>query len=145
MKLIALDFDGVIVPEQAYFYWEDKGGTLINNKRKNPELHRAARCCPICISNLNYVCRQVKGLKIVISSTWRKYFSLEELKEILVEDGFKFTDLIVGVTPSFQKRLSESSYGRRGEEIEAWIKECKEQVEDWVALEQHKRRPPYPN
>jgi len=134
MKLVALDFDGVIVPEQAYFYWEGRE----DRKRKNPDFDRAARCCPICISNLNYVCKQVQDLKIVISSTWRKYFDLEQLKEILSEDGFKFTDLVVGLTPSIQRGLSDS-YSRRGLEIETWIKDSsQEPVEDWVALDDHK-------
>jgi len=134
MKILMLDFDGVIIPEQAYLYWNGRS----DRKRKNPELSRAARSCPICISNLNYVCTQVPDLKIVISSTWRKYFDLVQLKEVLEEDGFKFCDLIVGITPSIPRGLSDLN-GRRGTEIQAWLDEYKEaEVIDWVAIDDHK-------
>lgn len=131
MYYLALDFDGVIVPEQAYFYWEGRE----DKKRKNPDLARAQRCCPICISNLNYVCKQVPDLEIVISSTWRKYYKMEDIKEILTEDGFKYVDKIVGITPTIQRGLSDS-YGRRGTEIETWLAD-KTDVQDWVAIDDH--------
>jgi len=131
MYYLFLDFDGVIVPEQAYFYWEERA----DKRRKNPDLARADRCCPICLSNLNYVCQQVPNLEIVISSTWRKYFDLEALREILTEDGFKYADKVVGITPSMPRGLSDS-YGRRGTEIETWL-EDKKDVQDWVALDDH--------
>jgi len=131
MYYLFLDFDGVIVPEQAYFYWED----MANKKRKNPDLVRSDRCCPIAISNLNYVCKQVPNLEIVISSTWRKYFELEDLREILIEDGFKYAEKVVDITPSIRRGLSDS-YGGRGTEIETWLKDKKD-VQDWIALDDH--------
>lgn len=131
MKLIALDFDGVLVPEQSHFYWKHREGC----NRAVPELQHAQRCCPIAISNLNYVCEQVLDVRIIISSTWRKYFSIEDLKAILIEDGFRYTDRIIGMTPSIPRGLTGQS--NRGEEIEQWIEGSKEEVEVWVAIDDH--------
>jgi hypothetical protein len=133
MFLIALDFDGVIVSEQAYFYWEGRK----DKKRKVYYEDEAERCCPITISNLNYVCKNVENLIIIISSTWRKYFDLNQLREILEEDGFKYPDLIIDITPSLPRSISDS-YSNRGIEIEKWIEDNKEKdITDWVALDDH--------
>jgi hypothetical protein len=129
MYLIFLDMDGVVVPEQAYFYWEGRE----DGKRKE---YRAPRCCPIAISNLNYVCKNVADLNIVISSTWRKFFDLDDMKTILEDDGFKYADRIIGVTPTVVRSISDSN-GRRGTEIENWLAETKDPVKDWVALDDH--------
>jgi len=124
MEVLFLDFDGVLVTEQSYFYWERQ------KDRKRSELN-AARCCPVAISNLNYLCTELPDLRIVISSTWRRYHSLKDLQTILEEDGFTHKDRIIDVTP--RRRLDGEG---RGTEIAAWLDGHKK-VTDWVAIDDH--------
>jgi hypothetical protein len=132
MYLIFLDFDGVIVPEQAYHYW--RGREDVKRKSLGPETYVSApRCCPIAISNLNYVLKNVPDCNIVISSTWRKHFSVDELKAFLTEDGFKYADRVLGCTPSIQRGFSTSS--PRGTEIQKWIDECDLEITNWIAID----------
>lgn len=125
-----LDFDGVIVPEQAYFYWAKR------KDKKRASGSRAERSCPIALSNLDYVCDQVPELLIVISSTWRKYYSLEDIKALLREDGFRNVDRIVAITPSIARGFNDQN-GMRGTEIISWLND-NASTEDWVALDDHK-------
>jgi hypothetical protein len=131
MYYLALDFDGVLATEQSHFYWERK----TNKKRRQPKLNRAYRCCPVAISNLDFVCDNVPDLDIVVSSTWRHLFDLAGLKAILTEDGFMHADRIVGVTPSCRQGFSDRT-SRRGQEIKEWLQE-QAKVTDWVAVDDH--------
>lgn len=124
MFLVALDFDGVLNTEQSYFYWRDKSELYRSEKD-------APRLCPIAISNLNYLCEKVENLQIVISSAWRKFHSLENIKKFLEEDGFKHNSLIVGITP-----VIGFSGGRRYQEIKSWMEDKQqEEIKDWIAID----------
>lgn len=122
--VLFLDIDGVLHTEQSHFYWEQK-----KDEKRPGGITNAERLCPIGISNLNYLCKQVPGLSIVISSTWRTYFSVDELKIIFTEDGFRYPDRIVDITPV--RRLNG---GSRELEIATWL-EKNSGVEDWVAVD----------
>lgn len=133
MYICFLDMDGVLVTEQAFFYWLRREDC----KRKKNDV-RADRSCPIAISNLNYLCKNIPDLSVVISSTWRKYFSVEEMQSILEEDGFQYKERIIGKTPEEPRRLSDDQYSCRGTEILKWIEDAKDiEVKDWVALDDH--------
>lgn len=54
---------------------------------------------------------EVTGAKVVISSTWRLHFKIDELREMLGKRGFKAE--IIDETPH--------SHSERGEEIQDWI------------------------
>lgn len=126
MKICFLDIDGVFCTEQSYFYW----GQQPDGKRK--EIKKADRLCPIAISNLNYLCKEVDDLRLVISSTWRLHHFLGDLLTLLEEDGFIFKDRIIGVTPC----RSISSGDHRYMEIESWLEKVTD-VTDWVAIDDH--------
>lgn len=125
MKVLFLDIDGVLNSWQSV-YWEIRTGV----RKKQESL------CPICMSNLDEVLDGVEDLKIVISSTWRKSFTMDELKKCLTEQGFKNADRIIGHTPFKAKDLKFSEYGPRWGEIKEWLDEHPE-VTEYAILDDH--------
>lgn len=106
MKIIFLDIDGVL----------NTGASTLYNLREFPEdssRENRAKFDPMACSNLNYLLETFPESKIVISSTWRKLKSLDELKEIFRMNKIH-PDKIIGVTPSL---------GDRVKEIHAWCDE----------------------
>jgi len=93
MKIIFLDIDGVLNT------WGHKNATYLKcNSHIEPEL----------IRNLEKIIEKTNS-HIVISSSWHW-----EAKELLKENGFKYIDLIIDVTPREQRW--------RGEQIRQWLK-----------------------
>lgn len=127
MKIIFLDFDGVLNNELFYRY-RLKIGT---------ENYPPYPLCEIdkdCIDVLNYVIEKT-GAKVVVSSTWRHGRTIEELQHIL--NFFEFKDEIIDKTPSFNH-----SDCVRGNEISKWIEvnqellgESSNQFENYVILD----------
>lgn len=85
---------------------------------------------PILIRRLNKIFEEVPDLKIVISSSWRKLYSIEEIKEIFIKQGFNPDFEIIDRTVSHV----EGKDHRRGHEIEEWLLRHKE-VETYVILD----------
>ncbi len=71
--------------------------------------------------------------KIVISSSWRVRFSLEEITNMLKTKGLRAE--IIDVTPRIlPTRMSE--YIQRGQEIKSWLQNIKEyQVDKFIILD----------
>lgn len=135
MKVLFLDFDGVLNTEQSYFYWKQHKEP---ERRVKTDIH-AERFCPIAISNLNYLCQQVADVRIVISSSWRNYFPLDVIKELLQEDGFAYTERIIDKTDRCMIKLGRSS---RADEIKEWLENYEKTgsddlVTDWIAVDDH--------
>src|SRR5258708_30810363 len=87
MKVIFLDFDGVLNSEASFRY-------EARQKRKNIQDTLSAIAC----SNLQYILEQDADVKLVISSTWRKLHTMQELQNILGRYGVNAAKLI-GKTP----------------------------------------------
>ncbi len=108
MKIIFLDFDGVLNHEK--FYKErfekryEEGAMSYPNSEIDPE----------SVSNLNELISET-GAKVVISSTWR-HSGIEYCKRALEFHGFKGE--IIDVTPDLR---SENCL--RGNEILKWVKD----------------------
>jgi hypothetical protein len=104
MKVIFLDIDGVL----NYFDYnmEVDIKSFVNFKEIDTEK----------VLLLNEIVRRT-GAKVVISSTWRKLYSIEELIEGLDERGF--IGEIIDITPSLHHRNVQ-----RGEEIKYWLDNC---------------------
>ena len=104
-KIIFLDIDGVLncvtdnIPSEYLHDLQKIAQTGINDR---------------CASVLNNIIKKTNA-KIVISSSWRTYFSLDELKEIFKYKNIKAT--ILGITPS---RFSNYD---RGQEIRWWLED----------------------
>lgn len=107
MKIIFLDFDGVLNHEQFYV-------------RRHADDFKGYGEYPVCefdyksIEILNYIIENT-GAKVVVTSTWRLGRTLEELQGLLNQVGF--IGEVIGKTVSFHGEESV-----RGNEILNWIK-----------------------
>lgn len=110
-KTIFLDFDGVLHGEGA----NSKG----------------------FFEHVNIFCNFLRPYKenvqVVISSSWREERTLEQLKEIFHED---LREIFIGVTPQLP---IEESYAIGGREKEILLYCQKNNIVDWVALDDKER------
>ena len=107
MKVLFADVDGVLATPKSYktilSVPVDKEHCI--DKDYNSFSAKA-------VANLNKIIKATDA-KIVISSTWRKLYSLEALQSIFVQEGIKGE--VIGLTP-----ILNAPFGR-GEEILEWI------------------------
>jgi hypothetical protein len=113
MRIVFLDFDGVLIPMD---------GTTISRKP-----------APSCISALNAITEQT-GAQIVVSSSWRNVASIDKLRALLKRWGVKAS--VIGVTPSIHGRDIS-----RGQEIAAWLKANRDGVEFVILDDDSEMRP----
>lgn len=112
MKVIFLDFDGVLNSQGSFLYE--------NNRRKKHKEQGVKgpvneTLCNVCTANFQCVLDQYPEAKIVLSTTWRTLFSIDWLKEKLASYHID-SSRVIDKTP--QDRLS----GDRGREIQWWLK-----------------------
>lgn len=108
MRVIFLDIDGVLNSRQSVEYF------------KQMNFHEYEKMlCPMAMSNLRYLVKTY-DLKIVVSSTWRKSRTVEQLSKILSLPVLDKT----GVLPDQE----------RGEEIKEWLGK-NPQVTDFVIFD----------
>src|SRR5581483_4761430 len=102
MKVIFLDFDGVIVPAHS---WRERKG-------------KSERGWKPCVDALNHI-TDTTGAVIVVSSTWRLGEEVIALRELL--RGWGVTGSVVGKTPRLT--VSETDFREldRGHEIQWWL------------------------
>lgn len=118
MKVLFLDIDGVLNSLES---------TMMAGPRKRLV---GDHVDPMLIRRLNKICEEVPDLKIVISSSWRKIYSIEEILEVFLKAGFNVKTEIIDRTPGHV----EGTDGKRGHEIEAWYKAHPE-VTNYVILD----------
>ena len=75
---------------------------------------------PSAIENLNNLIEQT-GAEIVVSSSWRKLYTLKQLRGILKKNGFKYPEIIIDKTPNFNVQWNVEYC--RGEEIYRWLED----------------------
>lgn len=130
MKVIFLDFDGVLNSLQSFNFWESKREQ--DDWEKGLQAHQgslkeymAMEFCPICVHNVQRLVQYNPGVKIVISSSWRVGETVETLKNML-KMSKPIADAIIDVTESFSNI--------RGEEIQKWL-DAHPEVTDYVILD----------
>lgn len=115
MKIIFLDIDGVlnslessVLNEQTKALWDYVD--------------------PLLIKRLNKIFDLVSDVKIVISSSWRKLYTIEEIKDMFVSAGLRPAVEIIGKTVNYiTDHYSENPYweqnnsGYRGWEVYEWL------------------------
>ncbi len=106
MKIIFLDIDGVLNSDAWFTKLSENKMIYFSVVR---DLDKDA------VKILNRIIKE-SGAKIVISSSWRLMFTLDEIKTVLKDNGFEFVNEIIDITP---KRHTFPS--RRGNEIQEWI------------------------
>lgn len=99
--LIFLDVDGVLNHREMLIRWVKKTGD--NDALDIYSLRALQKII------------DASGADVVISSTWRMFYTDDALKALLLERGLKNIN-IIGQTP-------EAFYSRRGEDILRWLQE----------------------
>jgi hypothetical protein len=120
MKVLFLDIDGVLNSEDWFKRSRTNGGRILVSREPYPYGH----IDPLSVGVLNCIVK-VTGCKIVISSTWRKSYEPEDIASILHLRGFRYTESIIGKTPSLNTQ--------RGDEVAAWLATHK--VESFVIVD----------
>jgi hypothetical protein len=124
MKVIFLDFDGVLNHEKFYSNRFSKRYDLDYVEVPHPY----SEIDPECVSNLNYIIEHT-GAVVVLSTSWR-HSGIEYCVDILQNTGFN--GIVIDRTPDFWE-----SWSVRGNEIQHWIdtNKSKEGVESYVILD----------
>jgi len=122
MKLLFLDFDGVLNSAQSDVYH-------LRGLGRSDEFGMPVDFfCPLAISNLNFVCEMIADLNVVISSSWRTNRDVCTLRKILTSNGFLYSDRVLDKTP-YLSSSTKTPWGDmhrnviRGEEVQAWLDE----------------------
>lgn len=117
MKIIFLDFDGVLNSTSSYLYHKSIR-TGFSTYNGDPNI--------ISVFLINRIIQ--KGVKVVISSSHRIGRNINEIGEFL-KDKFdmNITDSIVGMTPKMD--------GIRGKEIEHWLKNTEYTIDAYCIID----------
>lgn len=113
-KILFLDIDGVVCTNfdlrQDYYLGSDNA------------LFEWYTLDPNCVQQLNEIV-SCTNCDIVISSSWRKTFGIEELKDLFEQNGFLYSDNIVGTTGVFYDWIKPGLHvpSIRGLEIKVWL------------------------
>lgn len=119
MKVIFLDIDGVLNTDQTY--WRERMKATFNGDDVIE---------PTLVAKVNQIVAATDAV-IVISSTWREFRTLDELRDILAKFGLVDAHRrIIGQTPVFYDRP-------RQDEIRSWLrgKKRKRHVQAFVVLD----------
>lgn len=120
MKIIFLDFDGVLNSQE--FFKRLREGKVKTNDKYKCDLDKSK------VIMLNEIVKKTNA-KIVISSFWRYIYKFETLQKILKKHGFKYK--IYDVTPF-------GAMTDRWKQIQEWIDSCKENIEDFIIIDDEK-------
>jgi hypothetical protein len=142
MKVIFLDFDGVLNSSASFLMESRKKKRLVANyykgvkpgmSNKSAKEYRVNQTfSEVAASNFQYILDKCPDVKVVISSTWRLIHTIEFLMEKLEEYGID-SSRVIGKTPRASSgRLSQDA--PRGDDISEWLAEHPE-VTDYVILD----------
>ena len=114
MNIIFLDIDGVLRTYKSDLEWIEKLGLPIPEKQYRNFSTKS-------VSNINFIHSFIR-CKIVITSNWKLYHTLDELKEIFKKQGIQPEVIdVTGISTS------------RGEEISDWL--SVNDVDNWVVID----------
>ena len=106
MKIIFLDFDGVM-DTATYCYSLEKQGLSECDNKGRPKFD------PECVRNLGFIIEKT-GADIVVTSDWKYIDSYKDLLNMWEER--KLPGFLTDVTPNISNH--------RGDDIDGWLKEC---------------------
>ncbi len=131
MKLLFLDFDGVLNSDKyftSYKFINEAGGTDIAGLML--VVHHL-HLDPDAISLVNELIDK-SGAQVVVSSTWRLHYSIDELNKMLASRGATFK--IIAATPrGVPKKFSQIV--ARGDEIQEYLDSLTEKPESFVIID----------
>jgi len=121
MKVVFLDIDGVLNCEDNWHHIPRYGR------------FQSSRLSPDAVKLVGDLCNRTES-KIVISSTWRRCHSMEDLKSFLQRAGLKnANDLVIDRTPGYDGEA-------RGKEIADWLLDNALKIESLVILDDNRSR-----
>ncbi len=132
MRVIFLDFDGVLNSHQSFNFWKNKRdqtkweNEMYSEWQGSLKEYLAMEFDPIALNNVEDLIRSVPDLKIVVSSTWRLGETVESLQKILAPAKL-VSAAVIDVTPRFPGKP-------RGEEIQDWLNRHPD-VTDYVIID----------
>jgi hypothetical protein len=121
-KIAFLDFDGVL---------NNTGSFLWNAQRKKDGLyprtaHELANADPVSVALLDRLLDDIPELKIVVSSTWRREFSVVSGLQQVLSDSFGLRN-VNRVIDRTSMRFSRG-YLERGDEVNEWLQEYPDRI-----------------
>jgi hypothetical protein len=123
MKVIFLDIDGVIATDNSF-----RSKKFLIDKVQMPY-----KWDEKCVESLKHILEQTQA-NIVLTSDWRLYYPLEEMKTIFKYYGLP-SDKLIDYTLNFRKLSSYNYEGIRCSEIEKYLLESKHDIDNWVAVD----------
>ena len=127
MKVILLDIDGVL-NTNTDFIEARVYGHPVNNLQEGKVIQRGK------LAILEVLVKHTDA-RIVLSSTWRLKYNLDQIHEMFVERGWTLDrDILIDQTPNHSRGLSDNSYRHRGNEIKEWLNNQSD-VESFVILD----------
>jgi histidinol phosphatase-like enzyme len=130
MKIIFLDIDGVLNSNKWFNSDEYRQESGTASDAMIMLVNHQWHLDPKAIQLINRLV-DTTGAEVVISSTWKIKYDVDQLNEMLTERGATFK--AVGRTPHVQGRMSE--HVPRGREIQAYLNSLSEQPETFVILD----------
>lgn len=124
MKVIFLDFDGVLNSATSFLYEHNR---RVKHKEQGVKGPVNETLSPHCCAALQEVLNTYPEVKVVLSTTWRELFDMDWLKAKLAEYHID-SSRVIGKTPR------DYDFDRRGVEIQMWLNEHPE-VTHYVAID----------
>lgn len=125
-KIIFLDFDGVLLPDNQAVDQSNQGLTM-SNYLSTVEFDRD------CVLHLNALLL-ASHAEIVLSTSWAQGHSIGDLSNCLMRNGIDPGHLFEYDDPSEKAYMTPRSSSSRSKQIEDWIAQHPE-VNNWVALD----------
>src|SRR5689334_7658984 len=103
MKLIFLDFDGVLNSNDYFdstFFKQETNGL---SWEEIMLIAHYTHIDPVAVKILNQLV-EISGAQVIVSSTWRLKYTVEELNSMLKDRGATFQ--IVGATPKITEYIT---------------------------------------
>ena len=122
MKILFLDIDGCVVTFKSAHIIHSIGDKKYTAFEKN------------AVANLNIILKETDA-KIVISSHWRRFYTLAELRSIFIKEGVDIGpkgQRVIGTTATLSENMD------KGSQIETWL-EDHSKVENYVVLDDRVR------
>lgn len=127
MKVIFLDIDGVLNSDTDFFELR-KFGHPVNEIKGSKVINRG------CLALLQQILEDTDA-KIVLSSTWRHLYTLEEMHEMFTARDFNLPfEVWHDITPTLSRGFSDDHTYHRGAEIRDYL-DAHPEVEKFVILD----------
>ena len=128
MKVLFLDIDGVLNSDIDFFELR-KFGHPINQIKGSQVINRGH------LALLQQIIEDTDA-KIVLSSTWRLHYTLDDMHEMFVARDFGLgREVFHDITPSLSRGFSDHHYRHRGGEIREYLKVHGDDIEKFVVLD----------